>query len=172
MKRNIYIAFFVIGVGLAMLLPKIMELATRMDYQRYLDSLETYSVDFTTPQGAILCIEEAYRKKDTEAVVACKAFHLEAAMMLKEMNRDLLEEELVNKTAKTLELAFRKEIEAYWPDFEGLKSYFEEAQSYQDYENVVCVKEISRFPDGGYSAQQILVGETDDGWRMLYPLSD
>jgi len=37
--------------------------------QAKLKALPTYAHDFTTPEGAILCFEDAYRKHDLEAAV-------------------------------------------------------------------------------------------------------
>lgn len=113
-------------------------------------------------------MEDAYRKKDIEKVVACKSFYLEAVLMAKDKDPNMINEDVLTKMADVLELAFRKEIEESWPDFNGLEVYFESEEPYCD--NVVCVTEICKYPDGEYSRQRILVGKTDKGWRVLYPL--
>lgn len=166
-NRTLYI-LLAVGVVCAMIYPKVRQKAANEDYQDQLNKLPKYAADFTTPQGAILCVEDAYRKKDIEKVVTCKNFHLEAVLMAKEKDPNTINDEIVNKMANVLELAFRKEIEHSWPDFNGIEAYFEKAEPYCD--NVVCVTEICKYPDGEYSRQKILVGKTDKGWRMLNPL--
>lgn len=39
-------------------------------------------LDFTTPEGAILCLEDAMRRQDLDAAVACKDFQIEAVLLL------------------------------------------------------------------------------------------
>src|SRR5262245_20677733 len=40
------------------------------------------SLDLSTPEGAILCLEDAYRRRDLEAAVACRDFVTQARQML------------------------------------------------------------------------------------------
>lgn len=162
--------FILLGVGiiLAMLYPKIRQKAAHERYQKQLDALPKYERDLSTPQGAILCLEDAYRKEDMEAVLACRDFVLEASLIAEEQDPNLFNQEAILKLAHTLELAFRQEVEQSWPDFKGLESYFDGQEPYRD--NVVVVTEICRFPDGGYSKQRILVGKTGDQWKVLQPL--
>jgi hypothetical protein len=127
--------------------------------------------DFSTPEGAILCLEEAYRRRDIEAAIAAKDFKIEARLLLKETGfKDHLDDEMVAETAEALVAAFRANTTVEWPDFEGLESFFTERQPHSD--NVVVVTELCRFPDGGFSQQQILVAETPLGWRVLNPVSE
>ena len=44
--------------------------------------------DFSSPEGAILCLEDAYRKRDIEAAVAAKDFATEARRMLQKSQTD------------------------------------------------------------------------------------
>jgi hypothetical protein len=46
---------------------------------------KTFDADFTTPEGAVLCLEEAYRRHDLDAAAACKDFAIEAKLMLHEV---------------------------------------------------------------------------------------
>src|SRR5690348_17740688 len=64
--------------------------------------------DFTTPEGAILCLEDAYRKRDIDAAVAAKDFKTEARLMLEKTDFKIcINDETVAKTAEVLELSFR-----------------------------------------------------------------
>lgn len=128
--------------------------------------------DFKTPEGAILCLEDAYRAGDIEAAVGCKDFRMEALLMLQGLEHDFsADEEIVTKTAEVLELSFRKEIETNgFPDFSELESSFSNTASYKDHDDVVVVTEVCTFPDGGTSTQRILVAKTDAGWKVLNPV--
>jgi hypothetical protein len=48
-----------------------------------LENRGDFERNFDTPQGAVLCLEDAYRSKDIEKIVSCKDFRLEAIYMLK-----------------------------------------------------------------------------------------
>lgn len=128
--------------------------------------------DFSTPEGAILCLEDAYRAKDLTAMVNCKDFRIEARLMfekLKNVPVQAGDDELVNKAAEVLELAYRKEInDKGYPDMIGVTSSFPKTEPYK--EGLVAVTEVCSYPDGGTSQQRVLVAKTDNGWRVLNPL--
>ena len=129
--------------------------------------------DFSTPEGAILCLEDAYRAKDIEAAVKCKDFRTEARHMLMSLSmpKDQIDEELIGKTAEVLELGFRKELEQEgFPDFNGVASTFAGTEPAGD--NLVTVTEECSHPGGQKSTNRLLVGKTDSGWRVLNPVSD
>lgn len=122
--------------------------------------------DFTTPEGAILCLEEAYRSKNIEAAVAAKDFKTEARLMLEKTGFGAcINDETVAKTAGALELSFRAHTTAQWPDFDRLESFFPKREPLRD--GIVAVTEVCRFPDGLFSREEILVTETLEGWRVL-----
>lgn len=127
--------------------------------------------DFTTPEGAILKLEEAYRSKDIEAAVAAKDFVSEARVMLSRLNKGMDKDaEVLKETAEVLELSFRAEMKkSGFPDFTGLKSRFPSKEKLKDFEGIVAVTEVCTFPDGGTSRQKILVAKTAKGWRVLNP---
>jgi hypothetical protein len=135
-----------------------------------LKGLPPVAKDFTTPEGAILCLEDAYRRRDIEAAIAAKDFKTEARLMLQNTGfKEHIDDEMVAKAAEALVASFRAHTIASWPDFEGLESFFTNREPYAD--KVVLVTEMCRFPDGGFSRQQILVAETPQGWRVLNPVS-
>ena len=135
-----------------------------------LKALPPVARDFTTPEGAILCLEDAYRRRDIEAAIAAKDFKTEARLMLQKTGfKDQIDEDMIAKTAEALVASFRAHTTARWPDFEGLESFFTKREPHSD--KVVLVTEVCHFPDGGFSQQQILVAETPQGWRVLNPVS-
>lgn len=124
--------------------------------------------DFTTPEGAILCLRDAYRSKDIEAAVAAKDFKTEARLMMEETGfKTCINDETVAMTAEALELSFRTHTKAKWPDFDQLESFFPKREPLRD--GVVVVTEVCRFPDGLFSQQEMLVAKTPEGWRVLNP---
>lgn len=140
------------------------------EYAR-LKALPPVPKDFTTPEGAILCLEDAYRRRDLEAAIAAKDFHTEARLMLQKTGfKEHMDDEMIARTAEVLVLSFRAQTTAKWPVFEGLESFFNNRQPHA--EKVVLVTEMCRFPDGGFSKQQMLVAETPQGWRVLNPVSE
>lgn len=127
--------------------------------------------DFSTPEGAILCLEDAYRAKDIEAAVRCKDFQTEARLMLEKLSmpKEEMDDEIIGKTAEVLELGFRKEKEQKgFPDMNGVTSTFPKTEPMGD--GMVAVTEDCTYPDGQTSRQRLLVGKTEGGWRVLHPI--
>lgn len=132
--------------------------------------------DFSTPEGAILCIEDAYRAKDIEAAVKCKDFYLEGRLMLEKLNvlpKEQIDDELIKKTAEVLELGYRAELkEKGFPDLVGSTATFPKKEPYLEKQNVVVVTEVTRRRDGSVFRERVLVGKTDKGWRVLNGLDE
>ena len=128
--------------------------------------------DSTTPEGAILKLEEAYQKKDIEAAVAAQDFFAQARLMLTNMGKGLEKDaDLLKQTADVLELSFRAEMKKEgFPNFEGLKSRFPKKKAHPKFKDVVEVTEICTFPDGGESTQTLLVAKSEKGWRVVIPV--
>ena len=130
-----------------------------------------HAKDFSTPEGAILCLEDAYRAKDIEAAVRCKDFQMEARVMLEKLPNleGGIDDQLVAKTAEVLELGFRKELETQgFPDMTGVVCTFPKVEPFQD--GIVTVTEECSYPGGSKSKQRLLVSQTADGWRVLNPV--
>lgn len=139
------------------------------DMYKMVQSLPPVAMDFSTPEGAILCLEDAFRRKDLDAAIAAKDFQVEARLMLNETGwKNRVDDELLSKTAEALLAEFRAQTLAAWPDFNGLESYFTEREDHS--EGVVIVTELCRFPDKGFSKQKIMVAKTSAGWRVLSPV--
>ena len=128
--------------------------------------------DFSTPQGAILKLGDAYRTRDVDAAVAAKDFTREAELVLSRLplpNR-ATDDTLVAKTATTLELAFRSQLERGFPDLAGARSAFSDATVYTGIGGGLVVTEIVTYPDGRTSRQELIVADTGNGWRVLIPV--
>jgi hypothetical protein len=165
-----FIAFVVIGAAVVYAYSRSKKERALEEIYADLKALPPVAKDFTTPEGAILCLEDAYRRRDIEAVIAAKDFKTEARLMLQKTGfKDHIDDELVAKTAEALLLSFRAHTTATWPDFEGLESFFTKREPHSD--KVVVVTEVCCFPDHGFSTQHLLVAETANGWRVLNPVS-
>jgi hypothetical protein len=122
--------------------------------------------DFSTPEGAILCLEDAYRANSIEAAVAAKDFATEARIMLKKLARDFSGDPVaVEQTAATLELTYRTHLKENWPDFNGVASAFRDRKDHAP--GIVSVVEIRRFPDGTFTEQKLHAAQTAKGWRVV-----
>ena len=129
-------------------------------------------LDFSTPEGAILMLEDAYKKKDIEAAVAAQDFVAQAKLMLTNMGKGLEKDaDIMKQTAEVLELSFRAQMKKEgFPNFDGLKSRFPKKKEHPKFKEMVEVTEVCTFPDGGESTQKMLVAKTEKGWRVVIPI--
>lgn len=172
MRYVIYAILFLVALGVLYFLRAMVRVGRRQrENLEAIKAAKSFNADFSTPEGAILCLEEAYRRHDLEAAVASKDFATEAKLMLQGVGEGLdADGEIAAKTTEVLELAFRQEVQNAWPDFTKSQSYFVEQEPYKD--NIVAVTEICHYTDGGTSRQKLLVAKTANGWRVLHPVTD
>jgi hypothetical protein len=136
-----------------------------------LRALPHVEMDFATPEGAILCLEDACRRQNIESACICKNFLIEGILMLLDADPNLVRNaELRKRNAVLLERQFRKGITESWPDLKGVESFFIDRQVYTD--GIVVVVEIRRSPDGTFTRLNHLVANTHSGWRVLNLISD
>jgi hypothetical protein len=136
-----------------------------------LRALPSVEMDFTTPEGAILCLENACRRQNIESACICKNFLVEGILMLLDADPNLARNaELRKRNAVLLERQFRKEITESWPDLKGVESFFIDRQAY--IRGIVAVTELRRLPDGSFNKLNLLVANTISGWRVLKEISD
>ena len=130
-----------------------------------------FEMDFATPEGAILCLEDACRRRNIESALMCKDFMVEGTVMLLNYDPDMARDpELRKKNARLVERDFRRKLEESWPDLDGVESFFFGQRSYAD--GIVLVTEIRRWPDGSFERLNMLVAKTPHGWRALNEVSD
>jgi hypothetical protein len=136
-----------------------------------LRALPSFEKDFGTPEGAVLCLEDAYRRRSIESVCACKNFMIEGTVAL--LNADLnlaRDPEMRKKNALLSERAFRQATTEAWPDLKGVESFFIDRWAYHD--GIAVVVEIRRAPNGTFTKHNHLVASTNSGWRVLNEVSD
>jgi hypothetical protein len=136
-----------------------------------LRALPAFEMDFYTAEGAILCLEDAYRRKNIESVCACKNFLIEGILMLLDTDPNLARDaELRKRNAQMLERQFRQETTQAWPELKGVETFFIDHQRYIN--GVVVVTELRRLPDGSFNKLNLLVANTHSGWRVLNEVAD
>ncbi|HEY6161303.1 MAG TPA: DUF2314 domain-containing protein, partial [Bacteroidia bacterium] len=80
--------------------------------------------DRSTPEGAILCLEDAYDEQNLEKAIRCKDFIMEARMMLSKLKMPV-DDALIDSTAEVLQLSFVKQLKDNgFPSFKGLRRAF------------------------------------------------
>jgi hypothetical protein len=127
--------------------------------------------DFETPEGAILCLEDAYRRRNIESACICKNFLIEGTLKLLDLDPNLARDpEMRKKNAVLLERAYRKKTAEAWPDLTGVESFFIDRQLYTD--GIVMVTELRRLPNGTFNEHKVLVAKTKDGWKVLNEVSE
>lgn len=132
------------------------------------EGVDYFPHDFSTPEGAILCLEDAYDEQNIEKAIVCKDFREEARMLLKRMNELYQDGEIVERTAEILELSFRKSLhDNGFPVFKNLLRAFPVRQKIS--RNLYLITEVCIFPDGSKSKQQLYTYNGPDGWRVLHP---
>lgn len=143
----------------------------RMDFDRmaglYIDDGVDYFIhDFSTPEGAILCLEDAYDEQDIDKAVSCKNFVEEARMLLQRMNDSLRNDDILEATAEVLRLSFIKSLkDEGFPLFRGIDRVYPQRQKITH--NLYLITEICTFPDGGRSIQKIYTFKDQEGWKVL-----
>jgi hypothetical protein len=133
-----------------------------------LAALPPVKADFATPEGAILCLENACRRRDIEAAAACRDFETEARLWLQERGQlsKHIKDDHLPEIIRTTERAFRDSLAKNWPvDLEPVRSYFPKREPYRN--GIVLVSEVTQKADGSLFKQQVLVTETGKGWRVV-----
>jgi len=124
-------------------------------------------LDFSSAESALHSLEEAYRRKDIEAVLACKDFVAEARLMVKRLGADSQDEQILSQTAGVLELAYRTHTLANWPQFDGVSSTVADLVPYD--EGIFIATEVGTL-NGRKFHQEIFMSQTELGWRVLTPV--
>jgi uncharacterized protein YegJ (DUF2314 family) len=127
--------------------------------------------DMKTPEGAILCLEDAYTANDVAAALACKDFETEARMLLEQIpSMAGYAEELVTQTAETLRLSFEAHMRSGGvPSFAGFHHAFPEREFLNP--DTVIVSEICYHPDGRMTLDRLIVTRHGDEWRVGPPVN-
>lgn len=122
---------------------------------------------YTTPEEAIISLETAYNNKDLDAVLASKDFYEEAKLVLARTqgDYDLKDLELVEETAKLMELGLIKSIlENGFPYFKDLK--IEHFGLQQVSKSIYVINEKITYPDNSISETRIFLSFKNGIWKV------
>jgi uncharacterized protein YegJ (DUF2314 family) len=135
------------------------------------EGVDYFDHNFLTPEGAILCIEDAYDAEDLERVLACKDFESEARLTLRhsrKMEKFAGNPEIISETEKVMRLAFIKFIgENGFPSFKNVKRAFVKKEFVHD--DLCIVTEVCHYPDRTKSMERLYVGKKNGMWKVLGP---
>lgn len=130
------------------------------------DGIDYFIEDLSTPEGAILSLENAYTNNDINKALSCKDFFLEAELLLQKSKMDYENRQLVSETSELLKLTFIAWIEKNgFPSFKDVKHSFPCKQKISD--TLVLVTEICHYPNNLSNKQNIYVGKVNDKWKVL-----
>jgi hypothetical protein len=147
--------------------------ATRRDRRKLLAELlllPPVKADFSTPEGAVLCFENARRQRNIEAA-ACRDFTTESRLWLQERGHLSQEKKdaMLPETIRAMEKSFRDSMTKEPAiDWERTKTFFRAREPFSD--GLVVVNKITQMPDRSLVSQRILVAKTNNGWRIVKPL--
>jgi uncharacterized protein YegJ (DUF2314 family) len=135
------------------------------------DGVDYFEHDFTTPEGAILCIEDAYDARDMNRVIACKDFEAEARLMLShstQMGALVNNPEIITETEEAVRSTFIKFIDDYgFPSFKNVRRAFPTREFLRD--DLCIVTEVCQYPDRTRSTERLYVSRRNGEWRVLNP---
>lgn len=135
------------------------------------DGEDHFEHDFTTPEGAILCIEDAYDAHDLNKVIACKDFEAEARLMLshsKQMGTLANNPEIITETEEAVRSTFIKFIDDYgFPSFKDIKRAFPLREFLND--DLCIITEVCHYPDRTKSTERLYVAQRNGEWKVLSP---
>jgi uncharacterized protein YegJ (DUF2314 family) len=133
----------------------------------YIDEgVDYFKHDFSTPEGAILCLEDAFDEQDADKAVSCKNFVEEARMLLRKVGDKFDSEDVLHTTADILRMSFIKDLQTQgFPVFRDLSRAYPERERITD--QLYIITEVCIFPDGGKSLQRLYTFKDDEGWRVI-----
>ena len=131
------------------------------------DGEDYFMADSTTPEGAIISIENAYDEKDIQKVIECKDFYIEAQLMAKKM-KVFNNPEIIDELCEALKLSCIKYLnDNGMPSFKNVIRAFPKREQISNKHFIIT--EVIYYPDGSESQQRINTYLTDNGWKVLDP---
>ncbi|QIH34488.1 DUF2314 domain-containing protein [Sphingobacterium sp. DR205] len=129
------------------------------------DGNDFFKPDLSTPEGAIVKIENFYSAKDLQGILSCKNFTKEAENLLNERNL-LITEDLVNEIAETLKVTFIQDLkENGYPYFKDIERNF---NLKEEKENMQLIEEKVVYQDGSVTVNNLWVWHSKEGeWKIL-----
>ncbi|MBB2147771.1 YegJ family protein [Pedobacter gandavensis] len=122
--------------------------------------------DFSTPEGAITALEDAYQNKDLLKVLSCMDFREEARVLLGLLELGENDEVAIREASEALEAAYIENLEENgMPNVVDLKRAFSKRDKITN--DYWIITEILTFPNGNVIEQRLKTVKTDDGWKVV-----
>jgi hypothetical protein len=126
-----------------------------------------FNPDLSTPEGALITLENFYSEQSLEDALSCKNFDKESKNVLLELAKDL-KEEFIKETAELLKSAFIEDLQQNgMPNFENIERVFKRL-AYNGKEKMQLIEEILIYPDGKEESNKFWIAEDENGkWKVL-----
>ncbi|MFZ6009920.1 MAG: YegJ family protein [Bacteroidota bacterium] len=131
------------------------------------DGVDHFIHNFETPEGAILCLEDAYDERSLEKVMRCKDFYREAKFLIERLKKVPATREIIASTAEALKLSFLTTIENKMPQFKNAHRAFPKREKIRD--DIYIITEVCSYPDNSTTTQRLYTCKTEQGWRVMHP---
>jgi uncharacterized protein YegJ (DUF2314 family) len=130
------------------------------------------AADFSSPERALISLEQSYARKDADGAAAAKDFTFEADQMLRKMRSiGTPDADLIAKTAEVLELSFRHELTTKgFPELEGVACKVVDTKGL--HADLVELTDHCTYPDGSKSKETLHAQESAGCWRIVVLPSD
>ncbi|MCW8129980.1 MAG: hypothetical protein KIS92_06460 [Planctomycetota bacterium] len=128
---------------------------------------------FDTPEAALRSIEDAYRRKNVRAILACRDFHLEAKFVVRKLSETHPDyAKMLEMNAGLCKTHFLSLLEEEGiPEWNGVGVKVTGKESLPD--GMFVMSEELTLPDGSKLPQQSFVGKSKDGtYKVLMPYTD
>lgn len=129
------------------------------------DGNDFFKPDLTTPEGAVIKIENYYSNNDLKGVISCKDFEMEAENLLNERGA-IITPEIKNKIAEALESSLIETFQSNeFPNFQNIERCFTLIEEKEDQR---LIEEKAIYQDGNFTFNKLWVWRSKDGdWKVL-----
>lgn len=147
---------------------------SRRERRKQLAELETLppvKADCSTPEGAVLRLEDCFAKQDFNGAAACRDFATEARLWLEERGHLTpdVKAQMLPETIQSVEKYFRDALAKNWtPDAGRARIYFPKREASRS--GMVVITKTTHRPDGSLISQRVLTVESQNGWRVVRTL--
>ena len=135
------------------------------------EGVDHLPVDDTTPEGALLLLEQAYQEDNLEKALSLKAFEEEAKTMLPPQLAAVANESTIKTTAEAVKQSFLQHMSEHgMPKFDHIVSYAFPIRKAISPEHVVVIK-VSTTADGEKQVDRMHTYLVEGGWKVGAPYS-
>ena len=119
---------------------------------------------YSTPEEAIISLEQAYTNKDLENILSSKDFISEAKLILEQKSYEFTNE-IISEVAELLRLSLIKNLEDNgYPNFGSARHEFSETEWLKD--NIFILEEKIFYPDNTFYINKVFVSKNSNIWKV------